>query len=272
MTEIEAIQILSPSPALENMAEGGRYVYCIAPESRLVRLGPVGIDGREVYTLAHRDLAALVPDCLPQPYQPQASHVAAAWALAHHGVVDAAWRRWGSVLPLAFNTVVVPGEKSAEDNLRQWLEKEYDSLMNKLKVLEGKEEYVVNVFWNPELVINAIRASDPEILRLEEEISSRASGQAYMYRQILEKALRKQVETKMAGEIKEICALVKRHSEGTRFEKTKNGQDGSQMLLNLSCMVSPLKYEGLKAELEKMAAREGFRLRLGGPLPPYSFC
>jgi hypothetical protein len=43
------------------------------------------------------------------------------------------------------------------------------------------------------------------------------------------------------------------------------------MLLNLSCLVSKDKVDGLGEELEKINNTEGFSVHFTGPWPPYSF-
>ena len=67
----------------------GRYTYCVARACERVTLGGIGIEGSQVYALAHNDLCVLVHDCLPQPYQSHDTQVVGAWVLAHHGVVEA---------------------------------------------------------------------------------------------------------------------------------------------------------------------------------------
>src|SRR3990172_7132909 len=84
----------------------GLYVYCVAPGGEEMTLGEIGIEGHAVYTVAHEGTCALVHDCPAQPYQSEDGSIAVAWVLTHHQVVEAAWKRWGTVLPLTFNTII----------------------------------------------------------------------------------------------------------------------------------------------------------------------
>ncbi|MDP2935067.1 MAG: GvpL/GvpF family gas vesicle protein [Dehalococcoidia bacterium] len=262
------------SPILISSAteQAGRYVYCVARAGEKVSLGAIGIEGREVYTIVHNDLCALVHHCRAQPYESRDPEVAAAWVLAHHEVVDAAWKRWGVVLPLTFNTIIMAKQGAAEENLVAWLEAEYESLKGKLDALTGKAEFGVQVFWDPVLISKQVAKSSPDITRLEEEMRSKPRGLAYMYRQKLEAMLKKAIEVKAAEEYKALYDMISRCVDVVHVEKTKQGPEGRQMLVSLSCLVPQAQLPRLEAELDRISGMEGFSARLVGPLPPYSFC
>lgn len=251
--------------------QGGLYVYCIAQGSEATNLGGIGIEGHDVYAIVQGEIGALVHDCLAQPYRSDDQEVAAEWILAHHRVVDTAWKKLGTVLPMTFNTIIKAEGDTAEQNLKAWLKAEYHSLQDKLKALAGKFECGVQVFWDPALIAKQVAATSPEIKKLEEEIRSKPRGLAYMYRQTLERLLKAGMEAWAAEEFKELYGRFSRPADLARVEKTKTGEEGRQMLLNLSCLVSAGRYADLGAELAQVGQREGFSARLAGPFPPYSF-
>lgn len=262
----------SPSRVASATDQAGRYVYCVAPACEKVSLGQVGIEGREVYTVAHNGLCAVVHDCPARPYQSEDAEVAAAWIMAHHRVVDMAWKWWGAALPLTFNTLIDATDRSAEENLVAWLEKEYESLKGRLDALTGKAEYGVQVSWDPAVVARKVAETNPEIRRLEEGIESKPRGLAYMYRQKLERLLKREVEARAAGVFNTLYGRIGRCVEKAHVEKLKEAHDGHQMLMNLSCLVSTERYPDLEGELDKVGMMEGYFVRVAGPLPPYSFC
>lgn len=250
-----------------------RYVYCVVPSDEQVSLGPVGIDGLEVYTCAHRGVCALVHECSPTPYQSASDDEAAAWVLAHHNVVMTAWERWDTVLPLSFNTIVKGCDHAgAEDNLKAWLADEHDRLTRKLDSVTGKAEYGVQVFWDPKVIARQIADTDAEIKALQEELQAKSRGLAYMYRQRLDRLFKRRVDTRAAEEFEALYQRIARCVDSNRVEKPKDIGDGRQMLMNLSCLVATEGYPVLKAELDEIDTREGFSVRVAGPLPPYSFC
>lgn len=249
-----------------------RYVYCIFPAGEATSLGPVGIEGHEVYVVTYHGLGALVHDSPARPYETRDRERAAGWVLAHHQVVEAAWRRWGTVLPMTFNTLIAPGEVGAQENLLAWLEGEHDALKQKLGSLAGKAEYGVQVFWDTAHFTREVAQTDPDVKSLEEQISSQSRGLAYMYRQRLESLLKKGVEERAALEFKGLYAVLSRCVDNTRIEKTKVVDGEWPMLLNLSCLLSADRLADLKAEVDRISAMNGLSVRLVGPWPPYSFC
>lgn len=253
--------------------EAGLYVYCIGPALGGGCCGVTGIEGREVDAVVHRGLSALVHPCPVQPYQTANLEVTASWVQAHHRVVEAAWKQWGTVLPLSFNTIIRPeGGLSAADALRMWLEHEEGALQAKLDALRGKAEYSFQVFWDPVVIGRQVAEASPDVKRLEEEVQSKPRGLAYMYRQRLEKLLREGMEARAAQECRELYGRVARCAERVHVSRPKEGQEGQVMLLNLSCLVSTGMVAALEAEADGLSGREGFSVRFVGPFPPYSFC
>lgn len=250
----------------------GLYVYCVAPGSEETGLGPVGLDGRPVHTLACEGLCALVHDCSAQPYQSRDPEVVAAWVLAHHQVVEAAWKRWGTVLPLTFNTIIRAEQGDAEEALTGWLKEQREALTVKLKALAGKSEYAVQVFWDSALVAKLVTESCPEIRKLGQEMASKPRGLAYMYGQQLERLLAREMEALATERCQAVYGCLSRWTDNVRLEKLTRGEDGRRMLINLSCLVPRERCAALKSELDQVGNRAGYSVRLAGPLPPYSFC
>jgi len=254
-------------------SQAGSYVYCVAPSNEEVCLGPIGIEGLEVYTVVQRDLCALVHAGPSQPYQSDDSAVGATWITAHHQVVETAWSRWSVVLPMNFNTIVISDEETtAEQRLKSWLDAEYHSLKNRLDGLTGKAEYGLQVYWDPVLVAKKLAQANAEITELQRLVNDKPRGLAYMYRQKLEALLKTEMEARAAEEFKTVFARVRKYVDNVHVDRTKKIEEGRQMLVNLSCLVSDDQHPGLEAELEQIGGAEGFSVRLAGPFPPYSFC
>jgi len=260
-------------PAVEtNVKEEGRYLYCIVEARERVSLGEIGIEGKEVYTLPYEDICAVVHNCPAQPYRSDDHELVEAWVITHQKVVEAAWGRWGVVLPLSFDTIV-KGETadSVEQNLKIWLEQEYQNLKMKMERVRGKAEYGVQVFWDLRLAAQDLTETSPEIKKLDEEIKTKPRGLAYMYRQKLENLIKKGMETKADECFKDFYLRIRKHAQDVRVEKTKSTEPGWQMILNLSCLVHKDKCRELGEELDSINQLKGFSVRFTGPWPPYSF-
>ena len=255
-----------------NVKEEGRYLYCVAEAWEKVRLGEIGIESEEVYTLPYKDICAVVHNCPAQPYKSDDQEVVRTWVMTHQKVVEAAWERWGVVLPLSFDTIV-KGETgdSVEQNLETWLEQEYQNLKMKMERVRGRAEYGVQVFWDLRLAAQDLTETSPEIKKLDEEIKTKPRGLAYMYRQKLENLIKKEMETKADECFKDFYLRIRKHADDVRVEKTKNAEPGWQMILNLSCLVYRDKCKELGEELDSINRLKGFSVRFSGPWPPYSF-
>jgi hypothetical protein len=254
----------------ENTDEG-RYLYCVADSGKKADLGKIGLDGKEVYTIPLGNLSAVVHNCLSEPYDSEDNEVVKSWVMTHEKVVEIAWERFGTVLPLSFDTII-KGEKdkSAEENIISWLKEDYPNLKEKMNKIRGKAEYGVQIFWNPKLIGNEITKANEEIKRLNQDIKSKSKGTAYMLKQKLENLLKKEMEEKADLYFKDFYARIKKCVDKIKVEKTKRDEK-KPMLMNLSCLVEKEKSKELGEELDKINKQEGFAVRFTGPWPPYSF-
>jgi len=249
----------------------GRYVYCVAESGEKCSLGNIGLDNNEVYSISHHDLCAVVHNCPAEPYSSDEQETVHRWAISHQKVVEAALNRFGTILPMAFDTIVQDtDEGSAEDNIRKWLAAERDKLKRKLDQVRDKEEYGIQISWEPKVIAAAISRTAPDIQKLEAEISSKSKGLAYMYKQRLGKLLKQEVEREAERCFKDFYIRIKGCVSEVKVERTKKQED-KQMLMNLSCLVPKGETRLLADELEKIDNMDGFSVHFTGPWPPYSF-
>lgn len=249
-----------------------RYLYCIADSGEKTSLGKVGINGNEVYTISYKDVCAVVHNCLTEPYKSEDDEVVRDWIMTHQNVVDAAWKKFGAILPSGFDTIIKGEENSdSKENMMNWLKEDYESLKRKLERVKGKAEYGVQVFWDLTLIAEKIVETNPEIKDLDNQIKSKSKGTAYMYKQKLESILKKEIEKRADEYFKDFYNRIKKHVDDIQVEKTKKTEKDKKMLMNLSCLVDKDKCEELGEELEKVNGIEGLSVRFTGPWPPYSF-
>jgi uncharacterized protein YajQ (UPF0234 family) len=254
-------------------SEMGLYLYSIADGADTTDLGPMGLDGNRVYTIPFGDFSAVVHDCKADPYQSNDRNKVKAWVLTHQKVVDAALEKFGTVIPMGFDTIISgKGDVDPEENMRKWIETDYENLTSKMAKIRGKAEYGVQIFWEIHAMARNVSEKSTEIKALEREIQTKPKGIAYMYRQKLEELLKNEMARKADQCFQEFYEKIKLHTDDLRVEKTKKADDeGLQMLLNLSCLLSKGQSEKLGQALEEIDTREGFSVRYTGPWPPYSF-
>ncbi len=251
----------------------GRYLYCIVEGGENTNLGSIGIDGNEVYAISYKDLLAFVHNCSAEPYRSEDEEIVKGWIVTHQDVVDSMWKKTGTVLPMGFDTIIKGDEITGpEENVKKWLTEDYEKLKAKLEKVRGKAEYGVQIFWNPETMAQKIIKENAEMSKLNEDIKSKPEGTAYMYRQKLADILKKEMEKKADEYFKEFYEEIKPFADDLKVEKTKKTDDEkTQMLMNLSCLMSHDENRKLGNKLDKIDTLEGFSVRYTGPWPAYSF-
>jgi len=248
------------------------YLYCIAEGNEKVSLGKIGIDGSEVYALPCQEISAIVHNCEPRPYESEDAEKVKAWVVTHQKVVDCAIQKFDTVLPMAFDTIII-GEEGVEpkEDMEKWLQEDYEKLKEKLNKVKGKAEYGVQVLWDPKVMVEKIAQDTPEIKDLKEKLNSKPPGTAYMYEQKIKNLLRKEMEKKADEYFKDFYARIKKEAFDIHIDKAKKVDDNLQMLMNLSCLVVEENVDRLGQVLEEIKKENGFIVRFTGPWPPYSF-
>lgn len=262
----------NPATGVPGNARHGRYVYCVAAARAAAGLGPIGITGSQVRALACDDIAALVHDCPAEPYQSADRAIVQEWVLAHQRVVDAAWDKFGTVLPFTFDTIV-QGETGAEADgaVVRWLLEEHDVLKRRLDQLEGRAEYGVQVLWETAIILDELSRADPAVVQLTAELQTKQAGTAYLYRQRLDSLLRQGTLERARACYTELYERIRPYVDDVRVGKTRKAEAGCQMIMNLSCLVHRDNYGRLGRELDGISHQPGFSVRFTGPWPPYSF-
>jgi hypothetical protein len=250
----------------------GRYAYGIAASKEAVRSGKIGIDDNEVYTIPYKDLCVIVHNCPTEPYKSDDETVKG-WVRSHQNVLDEAKERFGTIIPLGFDTILQPQDDatSPDQVVKDWIKEDYERLHTVMEKIKGKDEYGVQILYEPEVMRKQIAEQNEEIKKIKEEMATKSPGMAYMYKQKLENAAKAEMD-KLADEwFKDFYDRIKGHTDDIVVEKTKQMDKNKVMLLNLSCLVTQEKVESLGEELEKIDNMEGFSVRFTGPWPPYSF-
>ena len=251
----------------------GRYVYGVVIGDKEVRLGPIGIEGSEVYTIPYEDVSAIVHDCSTRPYQSTDDEMIKNWVRTHQSVLDAAGEQLGVVIPLGFDTILESRDDatSPDQVVRDWLKLDYARLREVMRKIEGKNEYAVQVSYDPGLIVKQISEQSEEIRKIKEEMAAKSPGTAYMYRQKLERVVKMETE-RLADELfSDFYGRIKKHTDDLVIEKARKLNNGKMMLINLSCLVAREKVDSLGKELEEINNMGGFSVHFSGPWPPYSF-
>jgi len=255
---------------LEEKAPQARYIYAVIPRIDRDNFGPIGIEGNTVYTISYKDISAVVHNCPPEPYQGDEETVKEMVA-THGDVVDAVWEEAGSILPMSFDVIVRPHEEgSAHDNVRKWLEDQYETLELKLDDFRDKVELGVQIFWDPAVITRRIAEENEDIRDLMADVATKSRGMAYFYQQKIADAVKKEMEAKADRDYSDYYRRLRAYAEDTEVNKIKRDKN-RQMIMNLSLLVRRDKVTALGETLAEIGEQDGVEVRFTGPWPPYTF-
>lgn len=251
----------------------GCYLYGVAESDRAVSLGQIGIEGSDVYSVMCGSMCALVHNCSAEPYCSSEEQTVRKWVLAHQSVLDEAKAQFGCVIPFRFDTIIQAGEGdlSPVRQVEDWLKLDYETLRMIMDRIKGKNEYGVQIFYNPAETSGQVPEDNLEICKLREEIATSTPGKAYLLRLKMEKMLKSARENRADDLSQGFYKRIKPYCEDVAIEKTKRAEGEMVMLLNLSCLVKESEACSLGAELGKIDITRGCSVRFTGPWPPYSF-
>jgi len=255
------------------MENRGRYIYGVAVGIKAVSLGPIGIKGSEVYIIPCGGFCAVVHSCPAEPYQSGDEETVKKWVRTHQGVLDEANKALGTVIPMGFDTILQSKDEviSPDRVVEDWLKGDHDRFQAVMERIKGRDEYGVQIFYDPRVIAKQISEENQEIRKIREDMASKSQGMAYLYKQKVERAVKAEIE-RLAGEwFTDFYSRIKGHCEDIVVEKTKKADRNRVMLVNLSCLVAREKVSNLGEELEKINNTEGFSVHFSGPWPPYSF-
>ncbi|MBI5587653.1 MAG: GvpL/GvpF family gas vesicle protein [Deltaproteobacteria bacterium] len=248
------------------------YLYCVAESRGGGDLGDIGIAGSRVFTISCMGLSAVVQDSRKEIPEPGDKDGMKACLLVHQRVVEIARERFGTVLPLGFGKIIAGDEhKKSEEKVADWLRSSFKDLEIKLKKVEGKAEYGVQVFWDVSLAAGRLADEAPHIRTLRDEIKMKKAGTAFLYEEKLKAELRLCLEEAAARHYRAFYDKIKDVAEDVRIDKCHGTPDDRKMLLNVSCLLDDRQAEMLGEMLDDIAGHEGFSVRYTGPWPPYSF-
>ncbi|HEX9085569.1 MAG TPA: GvpL/GvpF family gas vesicle protein, partial [Gemmatimonadaceae bacterium] len=109
----------------------GKYVYCIIRNDRSRDFGEIGIgSGARVYTVNHKDLAAVVSDTPIVIYDPTRENV-----LAHEFVNETVMREF-TLIPMSFGTIF-----RSENDVQALLNSTYQAFTDVLDKMKDKIEF-----------------------------------------------------------------------------------------------------------------------------------
>jgi len=244
----------APSP------EDGKYVYCIIKSEAGRDFGPVGIgeEASRVYTVHHRDLAAVVSDTPIRIYDPTRENV-----LAHELVNETVMREF-TVIPMSFGTIF-----RTKEDIVELLKSTYRAFDDVLDKMQDKIEFGLKVLWDREQVIARLEEEDEEIHRLKKEITGNEQSSTYFARMQLGRLVESALEEAANTYVLDIHQSLKPYAIASRSNKPI----GDRMILNAAYLVERQREQEFDEAVKSLSRKyeDMLSFKYTGPWPPYNF-
>lgn len=236
-----------------------KYIYGIIEEAKPMRFSFLGVGDAEVYTINHRELAAVVSDTALEEIDPTRKDVRA------HTVVQDELLKNCSLLPMGFGMIA-----DSKDDVLKLLEKNYQGLSRELVRLAGKVEVELKVYWDQEAMIKELQGGSEELTRLKAKINGDSSPI---------EAQRLLVE---AGKLVERISLdwkaryadrVYTVLKGLSIDARLNNPLGVKNVLNASFLIERARESDFQKEVFRLDSQYQGKVNFKyvGPLAPYNF-
>ncbi len=238
---------------------GGKYVYCIIRLDRSREFGEIGIGGgARVFTVHHRDLAAVVSDTPIVIYDPTRENV-----LAHEFVNETVMREF-TLIPMSFGTVF-----RSEKDVSALLNSTYQAFTEVLEKMQDKIEFGLKILWDRDKVVASIEQANDEIRRLKDEITRNAASSTYFARMQLGRLVESAMEEASNRYVADIHEALKSTSVASRSNKVI----GDRMILNAAFLVDRNYEKAFDDKVKEIGRKyeELLTFKYTGPWPPYNF-
>jgi Mg2+ and Co2+ transporter CorA len=250
----------SQDNAAQSSNEEGKYVYCIIKSAEERDFGPIGIGegGNRVYTVHHRDLAAIVSDTPIRIYDPTRENVLA------HELVNETVMREHTVIPMSFGTIF-----RTRDDIIELLKSTYRAFDDVLEKMNDKIEFGLKVLWDRDKVIARLEESDDEIRRLKDEITGNAQSSTYFARMQLGRLIEAALENSANGYVVDIHESLKPVAVASRSNKPI----GDRMIMNAAYLVERSREQEFDEAVKALSSKyeDQLSFKYTGPWPPYNF-
>ena len=250
-----------PTAGPDATAEG-EYVYCIIESGEPRTFGSIGIGARgdDVYTVHHRDLAAVVSKSPLLVYDPTRDN-----ALTHEHVQEVVMNEHGfTPVPMSFGTMF-----KTEGDTVEFLKDTYEALRDVLQKMKDKLEFGLKVNWDREEVLSEIERENEEISRLKSEIQTNTQSSTYFARMQLGRLVEQALADKSDAFVRDIYDHLRDAAIASRTSKVI----GEKMIMNAAFLVARDKSDDFDAKVHEIGKRYEGKLsfRYTGPWPPYNF-
>lgn len=238
--------------------EKGKFLYAVILSDRGREFGPIGLEGRRVYSILYQDIAAVVSD------YPVTEIKALRKNLSPYHLTIRRVAEQCTTIPAKFGQVAADA-----DRVRRLLKANYDEIRGELGRLQGKVEMGMKIFWTVENVFEYVVEKNRELKNLRARLL-RNSVSLTRQQQIDIGALTYDRLNEMRGEITE--KVISMLQDSTEEVEIKQLTEEKVVMLG-SFLVSKDRRSDFDAAAQKVADLLGkdYAIKVDGPWVPFSF-
>lgn len=257
----------------------GRYLYCLVdldgnhPEQ--LRLDVAGIEGKSVsvVTTPAGSIGAIV-HARDGPYDSTDLTELRDWLLAHQRVVEAAGDRFGTPLPVRFDTVL----EGDDEAVTGWLARQADTIRDGFDPIAGCWEYRVTLSWDSTAFEGRQQTDDAELADLDGRIDQASEGTQFLLQKQYDQRIRELNRQRRETLTERLEDKLGEHSDQIAERPVQSETAAaldidlrSDAIAQVAVLTAAENESELGATLEEFTDIEGVEIRFTGPWPPYTF-
>ncbi|MFB6167709.1 MAG: gas vesicle protein GvpL [Haloferacaceae archaeon] len=259
----------------------GRYLYCLvrldgADETEgPPRLDTTGIEGApvDVVEAAAAPVGAVVHP-RREPFDSTDLTKLRDWLLAHQRVVEAAGDRFGTPLPVRFDTVL----EGDDDAVAAWLGRNADQVADAFDDVAGCWEYRVTLSWDSTAFESEQRATDARLSEIDRRLDQSGDGKRFLLEKQYDQRVRELVRERQAALKSELVDRLAEESSQVTERPVQSDAAASlgvelddDAVAQVALLAPPDRESEVGSVLDEVAATPGVDVRFTGPWPPYTF-
>jgi hypothetical protein len=245
-------------PQANTNAVTGRYIYAIVPDQGLRLLGPVGLEGREVYTIGDGRVAAVVSDLAGERIRPQRRNMA-----AHQEVLKQLLRDT-TLLPAAFGLI-------ADDDaaIARILQDNRAAFLGQLERVADRVEMGLRVAWEVPNFFEYFVGVHADLRALRDDYFRDGANLSQEQKITLGRAFERLLEQERDDYTDQVEAVLRTCCREIKRNKLR----GEQEIMNLACLIERRDIATFEQAVLQAARPfdDNFAFDFNGPWAPHNF-
>lgn len=251
------------------MIEENVYIYSvISIPSNLAKLegltqSMLGINNRGIILAPHKDFTAVVSNTYLIDFDRLGKKELAEFIAVHEQVNNRLIKDY-DVVPMRFGMIV-----ESKKEILNILEKAYFQFKMSLDKVAGKNEFIVEAFWDEKNMLEKIARENVEIQKLRKKAASRGKILGLTSKIKLGKLIFGALELQRKEYTKDILSFLGGHFTNFTAGKLLN----KEMLINYSFLIEKSRELELALKLNELQEKykDELKFKYIGPMAPYSF-